>query len=283
MNNICNSFGLYSDSLNSLSQSLHMNVNLHTTHTPELYDDMSQCILEAPFTSIFTPFCSPPQLEILSSCPPFLGNLKLFHKDGSPFVFSRARDGAELDFSYEADSLHLCKKTNYHLPFGVQPVSLSLRIHKPVTHDKTGLGMVEILGSNDKKYYYVFSPNILFSYDSGPLCLDNLQTDPIVQELRDELSSISDMAQDLEFYEGFQSFTINKKDVYLCVKDHKDEYYDKNFLRYVAIHELAHAHCDEIGHTPKFYRIMDELLEKAEELGFYDPKHPRLHNYCSKM
>ena len=42
----------------------------------------------------------------------------------------------------------------------------------------------------------------------------------------------------------------------------------------VAVHELAHAVCDEIGHTPKFWKIYDELLEKATKLGFYNPSIP---------
>ena len=32
---------------------------------------------------------------------------------------------------------------------------------------------------------------------------------------------------------------------------------------YVAIHELAHVTCNEIGHTPKFWAIYDALIRKA--------------------
>ena len=51
-------------------------------------------------------------------------------------------------------------------------------------------------------------------------------------------------------------------------------------LMYVAIHELGHVLCDEIGHTPKFHRIFRELLEKAENLKIYDPNIPIVMNYC---
>ena len=45
----------------------------------------------------------------------------------------------------------------------------------------------------------------------------------------------------------------------MCLKDKNGKYYDDNMLNYVALHELAHVLCDEIGHTDKFYAIFDEL------------------------
>ena len=49
---------------------------------------------------------------------------------------------------------------------------------------------------------------------------------------------------------------------------------------YVAIHELAHVLCDEIGHTEKFYEIFNNLLDKAENLNIYDSDIPIISNYC---
>ena len=40
-----------------------------------------------------------------------------------------------------------------------------------------------------------------------------------------------------------------KQKVYLCLKDENNEYYNDNMLIYVALHELAHVLCDEIGHA----------------------------------
>jgi hypothetical protein len=45
-------------------------------------------------------------------------------------------------------------------------------------------------------------------------------------------------------------------------------------LTYVGLHELAHVLCDEVGHTAKFYQIFDELLDKAHQMGLYDPSIP---------
>ena len=77
------------------------------------------------------------------------------------------------------------------------------------------------------------------------------------------------------------SYTINKKAVHICMKDIKGDYYDRNMLIYVLIHEIAHVICDEIGHTPKFHRINDELLEHATKHSIYDPSQPIPLDYCS--
>lgn len=50
----------------------------------------------------------------------------------------------------------------------------------------------------------------------------------------------------------------------------RKNFYDENTLVYVLMHELAHAHCDETGHTDKFLEVFDLFLDRAEKLGFYD-------------
>ncbi len=74
--------------------------------------------------------------------------------------------------------------------------------------------------------------------------------------------------EDLIIYQGDQSYTYNKKKIYLCLND-GDYSYDYDSIMYVAIHELAHVICDENGHTEKFWRINDELLEIAEDTKVY--------------
>jgi predicted metal-dependent hydrolase len=38
---------------------------------------------------------------------------------------------------------------------------------------------------------------------------------------------------------------------------------------YVAVHEIAHIGCPEIGHTPLFKKINKFLLERAVNKGLY--------------
>lgn len=106
------------------------------------------------------------------------------------------------------------------------------------------------------------------------------QMDPMLVRIKETLIPLHPCVDNLKFYEGKKSYTINKKKVYLCLKDDNGEYYDFNMLIYVSIHELSHVVCDEIGHTPKFHRIFRDMLELAEQKNIYDSSIPIIKNYC---
>ena len=97
-----------------------------------------------------------------------------------------------------------------------------------------------------------------------------------------ELESLSRrcIMNEISFREGVKSFTENKQDVTLCLRDQRGEFYDMNSLMYVALHELAHVINDELQHTAKFRRIFEALLEHASGAGFYDPSKAFVRNYC---
>lgn len=107
------------------------------------------------------------------------------------------------------------------------------------------------------------------------------QDDPKLFEIRQKLRRLHpDIVDGLVLLEDQKSYTINKKKVFLCIRDENGDYYHDNMLMFVAIHELAHVMCDEIGHTEKFERIFQELLSIATEHGIYDPSIHPIHNYC---
>lgn len=89
-----------------------------------------------------------------------------------------------------------------------------------------------------------------------------------------------DILNELSFYKGNKSYTINKEKVFLCLKDKNENYYHINTLIYVTLHEISHAICDEIGHTSKFNKIFDELLDKASSMKIYDSTIPIVQDYC---
>jgi hypothetical protein len=89
------------------------------------------------------------------------------------------------------------------------------------------------------------------------------------------------MLNEISLFKGNKSYTINKEHIYMCLKDEDNNYYDDNMLIYVLIHEIAHSICDEIGHTRKFHKIFDALLEKAQDMNIYDPNLPLVRNYCN--
>lgn len=104
--------------------------------------------------------------------------------------------------------------------------------------------------------------------------------DPILHEIQSQLSTLDPKFQKVELYEGDKSYTINKKKVYICLKDKNGRYYNRNMLVYVTLHEYAHMLCDEIGHTDKFYKIFEKLLQKATNAGLYNPNISPVVNYC---
>ena len=106
------------------------------------------------------------------------------------------------------------------------------------------------------------------------------QMDPMLDKIKDKLLTLHPVVNRIKFYQGDKSYTINKKKIYLCLKDENNQYYDFNMLIYVSIHELAHVLCDEIGHTSKFNNIFQDLLRKAAFLNIYNPNKPIITNYC---
>lgn len=105
--------------------------------------------------------------------------------------------------------------------------------------------------------------------------------DPKIDNLKNRLSNVFPEINHIQLSGSNKSFTINKKEIYLCLKDKNGNYYDDNMLIYVLLHELAHVKCDEIGHTEKFKTIFKSLLQKAELAGIYNPYQPPIDNYCN--
>lgn len=104
--------------------------------------------------------------------------------------------------------------------------------------------------------------------------------DPLLDELKKQLATLHPKFENVELYVGDKSYTINKKKVYICLKDDNGRYYNRNMLCYVILHEYAHMLCDEVGHTNKFYAVFDDLLKQASNIGLYDPTIPPIRNYC---
>lgn len=100
--------------------------------------------------------------------------------------------------------------------------------------------------------------------------LEDIMTKQTKKRLKNEVS----------LSKGDKSYTINKEDIYLCLKDENNQYYHDNMLIYVLLHEISHSICDEVGHTEKFHILFNALTKKAVELGIYDDKIPLIRDYC---
>ena len=139
------------------------------------------------------------------------------------------------------------------------------------------------------KNSYIFSLILICSFIFGGItwwCIKNineynLQGDPMLLKLKKILEPIHPEIKNLKLYKGDKSYTLNKNKIYLCLKDQNGQYYNTNMLIYVFLHEFSHyLNKEDIGHTPRFYQIYEDLLYKAHQLGIYDPSIPPVINYC---
>ena len=69
----------------------------------------------------------------------------------------------------------------------------------------------------------------------------------------------------------YTSYSINKgEELVFCLRSKiNNKLHDINDIMYVAVHEIAHIGCPEIGHTPLFKKINLFLLKRAVEKGLY--------------
>ena len=115
----------------------------------------------------------------------------------------------------------------------------------------------------------------------APMFAENVKYEGILQPILTKQMKRK-ILNEITLSKGKKSYTINKQNIYMCLKDQQNEYYDKNMLLHVIIHEIAHIlTVDEIGHTPKFNKILDALLEKATEMNIYNPNIPLIRDYCT--
>ncbi len=80
---------------------------------------------------------------------------------------------------------------------------------------------------------------------------------------------------------GPKSFTENKKRIVLCMRDSDGRMYGHNSLLYVLMHEVAHAlNENELHHTERFQRTLDDLVKRAVDARLFDDRLPFATNYC---
>lgn len=110
-------------------------------------------------------------------------------------------------------------------------------------------------------------------------------SDQKLQQIKENIARIDPKVPEFNFYlDGEGSYILGDRDIYMCIHDEDGNYYDDNFLTYVALHELTHGLIpqDTRTHPPIFDSTFEEIKAKAIRLGIYDPTKPFPAVYCKK-
>jgi len=103
------------------------------------------------------------------------------------------------------------------------------------------------------------------------------------------ITTIDERLKNVEIQESsadsqYTSYSVNKGELLVfCIRSKKNsKIHEFNDLIYVAIHEIAHIGCVEVGHTDLFFKINEYLIKKAIEYNIYKYVNYSLnhHEFC---
>ena len=79
---------------------------------------------------------------------------------------------------------------------------------------------------------------------------------------------------------GDETYILEKTRAYLCTRNADNVPYSDNIMTFVILHELAHAMSRSHGHSAEWNEIFQSLLDRAIEVGLYDPALMSAQKYC---
>jgi hypothetical protein len=112
---------------------------------------------------------------------------------------------------------------------------------------------------------------------------NQIYDDPIIKKLSSDLQKIYPNFNKLNIIilGANDSFTENKKKIFICFKKPSGEYYSYHTLLYITIHELAHVLTAVYdNHGEQFQKKFQDLLIRAKELDLYDETKKIDYDFC---
>jgi len=99
---------------------------------------------------------------------------------------------------------------------------------------------------------------------------DNKDYTNYIQIIVNKLNSV--FIREVEKDSPYTSYSVNKgEELVFCLRNKQsNEFYDYNKILYVAVHEIAHIGCPEVGHTKLFFEINRYILETAQDNNMYE-------------
>jgi predicted metal-dependent hydrolase len=92
-----------------------------------------------------------------------------------------------------------------------------------------------------------------------------------IEQLKENLSEEKTIIYETDPTSNLTSYSVNKgEELSFCLRSKKSgQIHDLNLLMYVAIHEMAHIACPEVGHGDLFKMIFRKFIEESIKLGIY--------------
>ena len=96
--------------------------------------------------------------------------------------------------------------------------------------------------------------------------------EPYIKQLYKNLNKDRSLIYENDPNSKLTSFSVNKgEEIAFCLRSKKtNQLHQLNLIMYVALHEMAHIACPEIGHGELFKKIFKFLTEVAIELKLYE-------------
>ena len=87
--------------------------------------------------------------------------------------------------------------------------------------------------------------------------------DSTIKKIQKQFGSLTEIPQSDTI-----AYTLDKKDLFICLRDKAGNFQDIDDLFFVLLHELAHVTNSSYGHDEKFWKQFKKILEMAVELEF---------------
>lgn len=108
---------------------------------------------------------------------------------------------------------------------------------------------------------------------------------PMIGELKKQIKKMDDSFEKIDIRSSDIATTKNKEIIFLCTEHPKTgKPYKINHLTEVLLHEMAHyyseSYAGENEHNEEFMENYGKLIDRAVEVGIYDPSDPTPSDYC---
>ena len=92
-----------------------------------------------------------------------------------------------------------------------------------------------------------------------------------IEQLKNNFNETRTSIYETDNESDLTSYSVNKgEELSFCLKSKQTgELHDINLIMYVALHEMSHIACPEIGHGELFKKIFKKLTEEAISIGIY--------------